>query len=423
MLSFGMSFFKDTLKFIKKASDKINLDKKTQEILDHPQKVIEFDIPLQMDDSSIKTFKGFRVQHNNLAGPYKGGIRYHPQVDMEEIKALAALMTIKCSLLSLPLGGAKGGIAIDPNQLSKAELEKLTRKYTELLAPFIGPDIDIPAPDVNTNSEIMAWIADEYSKIKGREVLDVVTGKPIEKGGSLGRNEATAQGGFYVLEEYMKEFRLNPADMKAVVQGFGNAGYHIAWFLDKAGFKIIGATDSHGGLFCEAGLHPSKALACKKKKGSLQKCFEEAVYHEEKGALCKRITNEELLEMPCDILVLAAIENQITEKNASAVKTKIILEIANGPINFEADEILERRGVIVIPDILANGGGVTVSYFEILQNQANSYWTLDEVNTKLKEIMGKTAGNVIQESKKLNCSQRMAAFSIALSNLRGFISS
>lgn len=400
----------------------MDFDPDIEQLLSHSQRILEFSIPIKMDNGKLRIFKGFRVQHNNLAGPYKGGIRYHPKTDMEEVKALATLMTLKCAVIGLPLGGGKGGIEVDPSKLSKTELEKLTRKYTEILFPFIGPDSDVPAPDVNTDPQIMSWIADEYSKIAGQNIPGVVTGKPLSLGGSKGRGEATAQGGMYVLERYLAEQGIQPKGLKAVVQGFGNAGYHAASFLDQAGFKLIAASDSKGGLFCEAGIHPSKALACKTEKGSLQECHVSGVeYKSEKGDLCKKISGSELLELPCDILVLAALENQITKENADKIKARIILELANGPTTPEADEILEERGVTMIPDILANAGGVTVSYFELVQNKMNYYWTAEEVQNRLKPFMINALLRVLEMSRKYNCSLRMAAFISALARLEGLV--
>lgn len=417
-----MSFYKNTLKQIEKAAKIMGLKPEIKKMLEIPDRVLDFEFSVTMNDSTVKKFRGFRIQHNNLAGPYKGGIRYHPNVDMEEVKALATLMTLKCACVELPLGGGKGGIALDPSKYSEKELERITRAYTKELAPYIGPEIDVPAPDVNTDEKIMAWMTDEYSKIKGKQILGVVTGKPLSLGGSIGRREATAEGGFYVLREYLaccSPFQNRPLkSVKTVIQGFGNVGYHMAWFLDDAGFKLIAASDSKGGLFCERGLHPVKALACKTERGTLHECYVSDVeYAGEAGAACQKITNEILLTLPCDILVLAALENQITEQNAKEIKAKIILELANGPVSPEADEILEKRGITVIPDILANAGGVTVSYFELLQNLRNEKWNEDEVEKQLKKIMVEATKKVITLSKKFNCALRMAAFIAAFQRL------
>lgn len=396
----------------------MRLDPEIKKILDRPQKMIEVEVPVTMDNGETKIFRGFRVQHNNSLGPFKGGIRYHPKVDMEEVKALATLMTLKCACVNLPLGGGKGGVEVNPAELSEKELERLTRQYTKAIAPFIGPETDVPAPDVNTDAKIMEWIVDEYSKIVGKKVPGVVTGKPLNAGGSEGRREATAQGGYYVLEEYMKSKNISCKGCRVVIQGFGNAGYHMAWFLDDAGFKLLAASDSKGGLFCEKGIHPTKALACKTEKGTLHECYVSDVSYEAKeGMACEKITNETLLELDCDLLVLAAYENQITGKNANKIKAKVILELANGPITPEADAILEKRGIVVVPDILANAGGVTVSYFEMLQNQKNEHWAGEEVQQKLKPIMVSATKEVLKMSEKYACSLRMAAFITALNRL------
>ncbi|KKU80157.1 MAG: Glutamate dehydrogenase, partial [Candidatus Peregrinibacteria bacterium GW2011_GWA2_47_7] len=348
-----------------------------EEVLSHPERVIEVSIPILMDNGKLRIFQGFRVQHNSIRGPYKGGVRYHPKVDMDEVKALSTWMTMKCAVVDIPLGGAKGGIVVDPKELSARELEQLTREYTLAISPFIGPEMDIPAPDVYTNPQIMAWMMDEYSKIKGRNVPGVVTGKAVEIGGSLGRDSATSQGGVYVLEEYLKSIGKEAAGLTVVVQGFGNAGSHVARLLHDLGMKVIALSDSKSGLYCPDGLLPEKAITCKAEKGKVGECAPE-------GQKCEIITNEALLELECDILILSALENQLTGENAAKVQAKIILELANGPITPEADEVLKTKGVDILPDILSNAGGVTVSYFELVQNQMNYYWSLEEVLGKDK---------------------------------------
>ena len=403
-----MSLFENTLKQIEKAASIMGLDENVKRILSVPQREVEVTLPVKMDDGSLKIFKGFRVQHNNAAGPYKGGIRYHQQVDMGEVKALSAWMTIKCSVVGIPLGGGKGGIIVDPKQLSLGELERLTRAYVRAIEPVIGPEIDVPAPDVNTNSQIMDWFADEYSKIRGKDLRGVVTGKSLEAGGSKGRNNATAQGGVYVLEEYAKTVSLNPKETKVIIQGFGNAGGVVAKLLSKAGYEIVGVSDSQGGIFCSQGLNVDELTSCKVEKKSVVNCG---------GATCKKVSNEELLEQECDILVLAALENQVSAKNAGNIKAKVILELANGPVMPEADEILDKKGIIAIPDILANAGGVTVSYFEMLQNADGKYWSEEEVNPKLKDIMVSAWEEVSANSKKYNCNLRDAAFITSLLRL------
>lgn len=406
-----MNFFQNTLNLIEKSAKIMDLDPEVREVLSTPNRIVEVSVPIKMDNGKTKVFRGFRVQHCDLPGPYKGGIRFHPQVDLEEVKALATLMTLKCAVVGLPLGGGKGGIILDPKNLSKGELERLTRKYTERIAPLIGPDKDVPAPDVNTDSQIMAWLADEYSKLQGRNTLGVVTGKPLAVGGSLGRDTATAQGGTYVLQEIIAQKKIRPEDTKVVVQGFGNAGANAAAILSEMGFKIIAISDSKGGIHCETGIDIGKAMQCKMSKGSLQECTQTL------NAKCEKVSNEELLELPCDLLILSAMENQVTEKNANNVKAKMILELANGPINKGGDDILDKRGITVVPDILANAGGVTVSYFEQVQNQTNYYWTREEVQARLKIIMVDAWKRVKEANEKYKCSLRMAAFITALHRL------
>ncbi len=403
-----MSFFENTLSLINKASEIMKLSKGAKAVLSNPDRIVQVSVPVKMDDGELRIFTGFRVQHCNLPGPYKGGIRYHQDVNMDEVKALATLMTFKCSVVGIPLGGGKGGIIVNPKELSKRELEMMTRGYAEAIAQFVGPTIDVPAPDVNTDGQIMAWFADEYSKVKGGENLPgVVTGKPLAYGGSLGRDKATAQGGFYVLDEVMRQKGWNPKTTRVVIQGFGNAGSHCAEILDKAGYKVIAVSDSKGGIHCEDGIHVTNALSCKFEKGSIQECQDVSM---QTGKQCERVTNEQLLQLDCDILVLSALENQVTSQNAGSVKAKVILELANGPTTIEADEVLLKNNVVVIPDILANAGGVTVSYFELVQNQANFYWSAAEVETRLKEIMVKAWNRVDEMHTKYNTTYRMGAF-------------
>lgn len=416
-----MSLFENTLKQIRKASELMKLHGNIEEVLSHPERVIEVSLPVVMDNGKLRVFQAFRVQHNSIRGPYKGGIRYHPKVDMDEVKALSTWMTMKCAVVGIPLGGAKGGIVMDPKELSARELEAVTREYARAMARFIGPEIDVPAPDVYTNPQIMAWIADEYSKIHGRNVLGVVTGKAVEVGGSLGRDSATSQGGVYVIEEYLKSVGKWPSDnaglrpvMTVAVQGFGNAGSHVARLLAELGMKIIAISDSKSALHCTEGIDAVAAMACKVEKGQVGEC---AVA----GAKCDIITNEQLLALPCDILVLSALENQVHVDNADKVQAGLIVELANGPVTPEADEILARKGVPVIPDILANAGGVTVSYFELVQNQMNYYWSLEEVLGKLKPIMQAAWRDVKSTADQFGCTFREAAFITALRRLEAAI--
>lgn len=407
-----MSLFSNTLKQIQRAAEIMQLNEEKLRILSEPQRTVQVSLPIKMDDGSLRIFQGFRVQHNNAAGPYKGGFRYHEQVDMEEVKALSAWMTIKCSVVGIPLGGAKGGVVVNPKELSIGELERLTRKYVQLIEPVIGPDKDVPAPDVNTNAQIMDWFADEYSKIRGKDLRGVVTGKSLGAGGSKGRNNATAQGGVYIFEDFAAKTGLKPSETKVVIQGFGNAGGVVAQLLAAEGYQIVGVSDSQGGIFCSHGINPTELMQCKIEKNSVKNCVVNTT-----GAVCKTVSNEELLEQECDVLVLAAMENQITAINADKIKAKVVLELANGPITPEADEILAKKGILVMPDILANAGGVTVSYFEMLQNADGNYWSEEDVNKKLKDIMIKAWQDVKGNGEKFKCTLREAAYITALTRL------
>ena len=408
-----MSLFENTLKQIEKAAKIMSLDPNVKALMEHPQRVVEVSIPVKMDDGSLKFFQGFRVQHSNYAGPYKGGIRYHQNVDMGEVQALYAWMSIKCSVVGIPLGGGKGGIVVNPKELSQRELERLTRGYVRGIADVVGPTKDVPAPDVNTTPQIMDWFADEYSKYVGHDAKGVVTGKTLEYGGSKGRNIATAQGGVYVLDEIAKSSGFKPANTKVIIQGFGNAGGVMAQLLAKKGYQIVGASDSQGGLIFDNGFDPDKLLACKAEKTTVVNCDTDF------GG--RRVTNEELLETECDILILAALENQVHAENADKVKAKIVLELANGPTTPEADEMLAKRGVMVVPDILANAGGVTVSWFEMLQNAENKYWTEEEALQKLLPIMVDGWKAVKANADKYGCTLREAAYITALARIEGKI--
>lgn len=405
------SLFENTLKQINEAAEIMNLDKDIITILSHPKRVLQVSLPVRMDTGEIKVFEGFRVQHNDLAGPFKGGIRYHEQVDMEEVKALASWMTMKCAVVGIPLGGGKGGIIVNPKELSKRELEQLTRRYIDRVQALIGPNKDVPAPDVNTNAQIMAWMVDEYMKLGNLNKKGVVTGKPLECGGSEGRASATSQGGMYVLDEIAIEKGIKPEETKVIIQGFGNAGSHMAQFLSKKGYQICGVSDSRGGIYCNDGIDSINMIACKKDKGSVSECAEA-------GSNCERCSNEELIEKECDILVLAALENQVHADNAENIKADIIIELANGPVTPEADAILNKKGVMIVPDILANAGGVTVSYFELVQNEMQYYWTEEKVQRRLKPIMVKAWQRVDEIQKKHQCTLRQAAFISAMTRLK-----
>jgi glutamate dehydrogenase/leucine dehydrogenase len=393
--------------------------------ISEPQRIIELSLPLLRDNNKINILKGYRVQHNNVMGPYKGGLRYHHDVSMGEMKALSFFMTIKNSLIDVPFGGGKGGIAIDPKTLSKDELERLTRLFARLLTPTIGPTVDVPAPDVNTNSMVMAWIADEYKKsiihmpkgINRKQLHAVVTGKPIDKGGSEGRTEATGLGGAYSLLQVLSLMGKKPEN----IQGFGNVGRYLSHFLQKQGFTIVGLSDSKGGLFVPSGIEDIEQVQrCKEEKGVLAGCYciGSVCDIKNKGTLKGQdISNEKLLELPVDILVPSALEGVITEKNASKIKAKYILEMANGPTTFDADEILNKRGITVIPDVLANSGGVAVSYYEWYQNINNEKWSKHKVHKRLKKKMEKAVNEVWNLSKELKISLRDAAYLLALQRI------
>lgn len=376
-----------------------------------------------MDNGKIKSFHGYRVQHNNILGPYKGGLRYHPDVCMDEVKALSFWMTIKNAIVDVPFGGGKGGICVDPQKLSKKELEKLTREFTKKLAPYIGPSLDVPAPDVNTNPDVMSWIMDEYSKINHKPTPAVVTGKPIEKDGSEGRTEATGLGGSFVLKRILQKLGKKPQDMTVAIQGFGNVGSYIAKFLQSAGFKIVAITESNGGLHIPDGISDIETLSlCKNKNGFISNCFCDGIscsINNKAKLKGHHLKPDEVLELPVDIIIPAAMENAITEKNVYKIKAKYILEMANGPTSAKADEILTKKGVIIIPDVLANSGGVAVSYFEWYQNINNERWEKEKVIKKLKEKMETATDRVYNTSVKYRVGIRDAAYIVALTKLSG----
>ncbi len=395
--------FEDVKKQIDSVSDIMNLDEKTVEFLKKPMRILEFEIPIEMDNGEIKNFKGFRVQHNWARGPTKGGIRFHPEETLDTIKALAAWMTWKCAIVDMPYGGAKGGIICNPRELSKNELEKLSRGYIKQIVEYIGPQKDIPAPDVYTNSQIMAWMMDEYEKIVGHSSPGVVTGKPIEIGGSKGRDKSTGKGVAIMVKEATKYLGIELKNSKIAIQGFGKVGGAAAEFLEEMGAKIIALSDSKGGIYNPNGINFSDVVKWKNENGSLKGMKD-----------CKDITNEEILEIECDILIPAALENQITEKNAGNIKAELIAEASNGPVTPKADEILNEKNIFSIPDFLCNSGGVTVSYFEWCQNISGYYWTEKEVYEKLEKIISKAFRKVFELHKKENISMRKAAYIIAL---------
>lgn len=403
------------------AAEKIDLDALELAKLEHPDRVIEVSVPVKMDDGSVRIFNGFRVQHDNTNGPYKGGLRYHPKVDMDEVKALAFWMTIKNAIANVPFGGGKGGVAVNPKELSEKELERLSREFGRKLAPVIGPTLDVPAPDVNTNAKIMHWIRAEYEKTVGKKAPAVITGKAIEDGGSQGRTEATGLGGLYALLAMLEKMGKSPKGMTVAIQGFGNVGSYFAKFAQEAGMKIVALSDSKGGIYIPKGISDLDAVAaCKEKSGKLAGCY--CI-----GSVCdlnnmeklggKDISPDEALTLPVDIVVPAALENAITDTNAGKIKAKYVLELANGPTTREADKILQKHGVTVIPDVLANSGGVVVSYFEWFQNMNKKKWKKEDVFKKLRTKMRAATSEVYAQSLLHKVSLRDAAYIVALKRL------
>lgn len=378
--------------------------------LQKPEREITVAIPVTMDDGHTRIFEGYRVQYSSLRGPYKGGIRFHHDANIEEVKALAFWMTMKCAVAGIPMGGGKGGITLDPKELSKGELERLSRGWVKALYPVLGPERDVPAPDVNTTPEIMRWMADEYKKLTGDKRNGTFTGKPLDYGGSEGRGAATGAGGFYVFEALQKNMKL-PESVSVVVQGMGNVGGNAAKIFRTAGHIILAMSDSKGGIYSGGGLDPDAVERYKKENGSLRGF---------PGA--KQISNEKLLELPCDVLIPAALENQLTKKNASKIKAKIVLELANGPTSTEADDILFKKGIAVVPDILANSGGVVVSTYEWEQNLKGEHWSEKDVLDKLRKLLNRESKNVWERSKKLKTDLRRAAFALALERLERALS-
>ncbi len=392
------SAWQSALTQLDEAARTMNLDPGIHEVMANPRRALEVTLPVRLDDGSIQVFKGYRVHHNTSRGPSKGGVRYHPAVTLDEVKALAMWMTWKCAVVGIPFGGAKGGVVVDPRALSLGELERLTRRYAYEILPFIGPERDIPAPDLGTDEQVMAWIMDTYSTREGYSVPGVVTGKPTSIGGSAGRRMATARGVMYIALATLKHLGMSVEDARVVVQGFGNVGGGTVQLLHEQGCRIVGVSDVKGGTYNPKGLSPQGLLAVRARGGSV------ADY--EGG---EPVTNEELLELDCDVLIPAAIENQIGEENADRIKASVIVEGANGPTTPEADEILDERGVKVVPDILANAGGVTVSYFEWVQDLQAYYWHEDEVNNRLRMIMEKSYTDVLGVKEERKVTMRIAA--------------
>ncbi|MEM3364485.1 MAG: Glu/Leu/Phe/Val dehydrogenase [Candidatus Micrarchaeia archaeon] len=385
----------------------LGLEKKYAERLNRPERVVEITFPLVRDNGEVVFLTGYRSQYNSALGPYKGGIRYHPGVNYDEVVLLSKLMTFKNSLMAIPYGGGKGGVCINPKEYSKRELERISRSYVRAVFPFIGPHKDIPAPDVNTNAEMMAWMADEYNTITGSGGYATFTGKPVEAGGLQGRDEATGRGAFFVMELAFQTHKIGK-DAKIAVQGFGNVGMHAARILYEAGYKIVAVSDSKGGIYNEDGLDIKKVMAVKSSGGSVQD------YHE-----AQKITNEELIECECDVLVPAALDNQIHKDNADKIKAKYIFEAANNPTTMEADAILKERGIEVFPDILVNGGGVSASYIEWQQNLQGAIYEYDDVVSRLKEIMRRAFEGVANEKHRVGkgISYREAAYRVSVKRL------
>ncbi len=399
--------FEMFLQQVDEAAPYIDVERDIIEAIKYPKEVLCLSLPIKMDDGSIKVFKAYRSHHNDALGPCKGGVRYHPDVTMEEVMALSAWMTIKCATAGLPYGGGKGGISVNPKDLSENELEKLSRAYALGIARFTGTDIDIPAPDVYTNPQIMAWFTDTYEKVKGWHEPSVYTGKPIIIGGSLGRNDATARGGMYVTREALKVLGMDNKELTVAIQGYGNAGYFAhKLFLENLNVKVVAVSDSKGGIYNEKGFEFEPLFNWKRENGTVVG-FEGA----------DKITNEELLELDVDILIPAALEEVITEENAPNVKAKIIVELANGPLTPEADKILEDKGVIILPDVLANAGGVTVSYFEWVQGRMGYWWTLDEVHKKLDEKLSQAFHDIWKIKEDKNIGMRQATYVRAIARV------
>jgi len=409
------SFFSETQDQFLRIAEVLKLDSEIINKLKEPQNLIKFVVSVRMDSGEVKEFKGFRSQHNNILGPYKGGIRFHQRVSEDEVKALSMLMTWKCSLADLPLGGAKGGVSVNPLELSKDELERLSRGYVKKLFSHIGYDKDIPAPDMNTNPQIMGWMINEYSKIAGKDSPGVFTGKPLELGGLAGRKEATGYGGVVILKKLQEMVGFDPSQTTIAIQGFGNVGFNFAKFAFKKGYKIVAVSEVKAGIYIEEGLNPEQTLECKEKKGKISGCYCQ-------GSVCdssygREISNKELLEIDVDVLVPAAVEDVINKDNASKIKAKYIIEMANEPITPEAEVILEKEGKIIIPDILANSGGVIASYFEWLQAKDNEPWQKERVYKNLSEKLETSFEKVWELSKEKGTCLKDAAYLLAVSKV------
>jgi glutamate dehydrogenase (NAD(P)+) len=395
---------------LKLASEKLGLDSSMHRMLSHPKRSIIVSMDIRLDDGAIGVFNGIRVQHWDARGPFKGGIRYYPNLTLEDVTALAMLMTWKCAIADIPFGGAKGGICVDSKKLSQYELERLTRRYVSLMVEYLGPQRDIPAPDMYTDAQTMAWIMDTYSQLKGYRIPESATGKPVEIGGSWGRTEATGRGVIHCIKQAAANNGLKLGGASIAIQGFGNVGYHAAVAAQEIGCKVVAVSDSTGGIYCPDGLNPEAVLTKKENTGTVQNF---------KG--CKNITNAELLELKCDVLIPAALENQITCKNADKIKAAMVAEAANGPTTPDADRVLYEKEICLIPDILANSGGVTVSYFEWVQNLTREQWPLELVNRKLEERMTKAFNDVEAVVARQESDMRTGALMLGVSRVANAI--
>ncbi len=410
-----MNIFNDALTRLRAIASETSIPDSTVDTLSHADLLVEAAIPVRMDDGSTQYFQAFRCRYNDVLGPTKGGIRFHPSVNAEEVKALSLWMTLKCALVNLPYGGAKGGVQVDPTKLSHMELERLSRAYVRPMADIIGPELDIPAPDMYTDARIMGWMMDEYEVIHRRRCPGVITGKPVTLGGSVGREEATGRGVFHCVEALLTKIQRDPSDTSVAIQGFGNVGYHAAILLARAGFKIVAISDVRGGIYSEEGLDVTALKSHKDETTSHSK----PLRNDSVGTVNfgQAISNDELLQLDVDILIPAAVEAVITQNNVDSIKAKYIIEAANGPILSDADQILADKGIKVIPDILANSGGVIVSYYEWIQNRTGEIWTLEKVRERLAAAMGSNFNRVWNLAATENCSLRDAAYRKALRRL------
>lgn len=422
MVNSGKVMLESAHQLISGAAKRVGFDQQFVDRITMAERILEFSLPIQKDDGTVKVYKGYRSQHSSLRGPYKGGIRFHPNVTREEVEALSLLMTVKTAVANIPMGGGKGGIIVDPKSLSENELKRLSRIYAEKLAPFMGEDIDIPAPDVNTNSKIMKWMLDAYESKKGKKERAAFTGKSVDHGGSLGREEATGYGGVIALEELLSRLQTNKqSPLTIAIQGFGNVGYFFSEAASQRGHHIVSVSDSKGGIYSQTGesLDVKMVLECKKEQGSIAGCYcSGGVCDSRKG---KQITNEELLTLPVDILVPAALEGVITSNNMKDIKAKIIVEMANGPITEEAREYLTHKNILILPDVLANSGGVIVSYLEWVQGKQGYWWSKEEVLKKLELLMQTAFSDVWTRSQEEHIDMKSSAFEVALQRLAVYL--